>query len=386
MSASQRTLKDRLWRGATYRSRSRFALRCINAVRSVRTMSSPGRRHFLSQASAAALALAAIPRSASAQPQPQGAAALKVVDFHNHYVGPHFAAVAGAGAPAAQQAYWQAVNRNLADPDALLASIETAGISARVINTPLEFLRNAGGELAPDTVSRINEGLAELVAKHPGRLYGLATVDAYTGEAAASELIRAVRELGLRGVFVEAAKGELFLDAPQARPVLAAAAALGVPVFCHPITDPALLRRFRGLGRLGVTLNRGTINTAALFALLESGTFEEVPNLRLVVTTLALGGMLMAGGFGDGQRLRRDTPAALRRHVYVDTMGLNPVLIRSAVDLLGPNHVLAGTDWPVFTESDIPGRLAAALTECGLDAAGQQQIANGNALKLLAGT
>jgi aminocarboxymuconate-semialdehyde decarboxylase len=238
-------------------------------------MSSPGRRHFLGQAGAAALALAAIPRSASAQPQPQGAAALKVVDFHNHYVGLHFAAVAGAGAPAAQQAYWQAVNRNLADPDALLASIETAGISARVINTPLEFLRNAGGELAPDTVPRINDGLAELVAKHPGRLYGLATVDAYAGEAAASELTRAVRELGLRGVFVEAAKGELFLDAPQAHPTLVAAAALGVPVFCHLITDPALLRRFRVLGRLGVALNRGTINAAALFSLLESGTFEE---------------------------------------------------------------------------------------------------------------
>ena len=149
-----------------------------------------------------------------------------------------------------------------------------------------------------------------------------------------------MRELGLRGVFVESARKDLLLDAPQARPMLAAAAALGVPVFVHPVTDPAMHNRFKRYGRLGVRLARSTINSAALFALLEGGTFDELPNLRVVVTTLALGGVLLAGGFGDGHRLRRDAPALTRRHVYIDTMGLHPVLVRSAVDLLGADHVL----------------------------------------------
>jgi predicted TIM-barrel fold metal-dependent hydrolase len=340
------------------------------------------RREFL-RLSAAAMTLAATPLPTTAQQPAQGVATLRVVDFHNHYVGPNFAAAAGAGTPAAQQAYWQTVNRNLASPDALVASLDAAGVVARVVNTPLEFLRNAGRDLAHDTVPRINDALAELVLRHPGRLYGLATVDAYAGEDAATELTRAIRGLGLRGVIVEAAKGDLFLDAAQARPTLAAAATLGVPVFCHPITDPVLQRTFRSLGRLSIPLNRGTVNAAALFALLESGAFEQLPNLHVVVTTLALGGLLMAGGFGDGQRLRRDTPSALRRNVYVDTMGLHPTVIRTAVELLGADHVIAGTDWPVLTETDIPGRLATALTECGLDSVAQQLVAQGNALRLL---
>ena len=43
------------------------------------------------------------------------------------------------------------------------------------------------------------------------------------------------------------------------------------------------------------------------------------------MTTLALGGVLLAGGFGDGARIRSDAPALTRRHVYIDTMGIHPV-------------------------------------------------------------
>jgi hypothetical protein len=56
-------------------------------------------------------------------------------------------------------------------------------------------------------------------------------------EAGARELTHAVTELGLRGVFVESAKGALLPDAEEARPTFAAAAALGVPVFLHPVED-----------------------------------------------------------------------------------------------------------------------------------------------------
>jgi len=127
------------------------------------------------------------------------------------------------------------------------------------VNTPLEFIQDPDGDIAPGTIPRINDHLAELVNRHPNRIFGLATVDAYSGEDGARELTRAVRELGLRGVFVQAAKKELFIDAPQARPTLAAAAALGVPVFVHPITDVQSRGRLGRYGRPGVTLNRSTI-------------------------------------------------------------------------------------------------------------------------------
>ena len=57
--------------------------------------------------------------------------------------------------------------------------------------------------------------MAELVAKFPGKLYGLATVNAFAGDTAAQELTRAVRDLHLRGVFLEAARGDLVLGAKE---------------------------------------------------------------------------------------------------------------------------------------------------------------------------
>jgi predicted TIM-barrel fold metal-dependent hydrolase len=136
-------------------------------------------------------------------------------------------------------------------------------------------------------------------------------------------------------------------------------------------------------GRVGVRLARGTINNAALIAMLEGGTFDELPKLQIVMTTLAMGGILLAAGFGDGMRIRSDAPALTRRHVYVDTMGIHPSVVRVAVELLGADHVLMGTDWPIIVEKSVPERLRKALTHSGLGAAEQQMIAGGNTLRLL---
>ena len=335
-----------------------------------------GRRDFLGAMGAAASIAAA--SAASAQGAAEAAAPLKVIDFHNHYIGPSFKVTANASSPAQQL-----VNSNLASPAALIGSLEVAGVAARVINTPTAFLEDADGNVAAGTIVRINDEMAAFVSKNPGKLYGLATVDVFSGETGARELTRAVKELGLRGVFVESAKKDMLLNAPQARPTLAAAAALGVPVFVHPLTDPQLHNRFSKTGPIGMRLARATINSAALISLLEGGVFDELPQLKVFVTTLALGGVMLAGGFGDGQRIRKDAPALTRRHVYIDTMGLHPASVTAAVELLGADHLLAGTDWPIVVEKDVPGRLQKALGVAGVDAAGQQMVASGNVLKLL---
>ena len=339
-----------------------------------------GRRAFLG-AVGAGVASTAVARAEAVE---QGnAPPLKVVDFHNHYVGPSFALTTMGRTPQAQRANQARIDAQLGDPAALLGSLEATGVAARVINTPTAFLEDADGEVPKGTIPRINDAVADLVAKNPGKLYGLATVDVFSGDEGARELERAVRQLGLRGVFIESGRRGLLPDAPQAWPTLAAAAALGVPVFAHPVTDPELHKRFSRTGRQGVRLARGTINSAALVAMLEGGVFDELPKLRLVVTTLAIGGVLMVGGFGDGMNIRRDAPDLIRRHVYIDTMGIHPALVGSMVELLGADHVIAGTDWPIAVEKEVPARLQKALGLAGLTSEQQQMVAGGTTLKLL---
>lgn len=332
------------------------------------------RRHVLSAATAAIAAS----QVGSAQAQEKAVADLKVVDFHNHYVSPSFKITAPTRTP--QQ---QAVVGAMGSQAALLESLDVTGVAARVVNTPTAFLEDAEGNVAPDMIPRINDELAALASKNKGKIHALATVDAFSGDVGAREVHRAFKELGLRGLFIESAKGELLLNAPQARPVLAAAASLGMPVFIHPQTDKQMNARFSRTGSLGMRYARGTINSLALISLLEGGVFDELPKLKVVVTTLAMGGIMMAGGFGNGFNIRRDAPELARRHVYVDTMGLNGPQVAAAVAMLGADHVLAGTDWPIVVEKSVPQRLRTAMEFAGLSKADQDMIAHGNVLKLL---
>jgi len=339
------------------------------------------RREFLGAVGAGAAAAGSL--AGASEALAQGSAPLKIVDFHNHYMGPAWTLTNMATVPPAARPAWEVTNRLLQSQNELLASVESAGIAARVINTPTAFIEDADGNAPAGAYQRINDQMADVCGKHSDKLYGLATVDAFSGDAGARELTRAVKELGLRGVFVESAKRDLILGEKETRPTLAAAASLNVPVFVHPLTDPALHKRFSRSGRVGVRLARGTINNAALITMLEGGTFDELPKLQVVMTTLAMGGILLAAGFGDGMRIRSDAPALTRRHVYVDTMGIHPSVVRVAVELLGADHVLMGTDWPIIVEKSVPERLQKALAHCGLSAAEQQMVAGGNALRLL---
>jgi predicted TIM-barrel fold metal-dependent hydrolase len=73
----------------------------------------------------------------------------------------------------------------------------------------------------------------------------------------------------------------------------------------------------------------------------------------------------------------------MRNHVYIDTQMIQPALIRAAVDLLGADHVLAGSDWPIVDEGPIRGRLIEAMDQAGLSRDQQRAIAGGNCLRLL---
>jgi aminocarboxymuconate-semialdehyde decarboxylase len=313
----------------------------------------------------------------------RNANAPSVVDFHCHHVPARFAVTAGRHAPASQRARWDAITNKLADESLLLKDVHDGHLAARVINIPAGLIADAEGRVPHDTIVAINDHVADLAARHPGRLYGLASVDAYDGERAAREAERAIRDLGLLGLFVDCARGDALLDAPQARPTLAVAARLGVPVFAHPVAPQPLTRQMAPYGVIGTLFARGTVNSACLIALVEGGVFAELPSLRLVVTGHAVGGLAMASGLSRQSRVPSGAAEVMRRHVYIDTQMMHPALIRVAIDLLGADHVMAGSDWPIVDDGPIRARLIEAMEQAGLTDDEQRAVTSGNCLRLL---
>ena len=310
-----------------------------------------------------------------------------MIDFHNHHIPARFGLTATRTQPATQRARWEMLARKLPDEDLLLRDVREGHLAARVVNIPGNLIADADGHVPHDTIMAVNDELAELVVRHPGRIYGLASVDGYDGDRSAREAERSITELGLRGLFVDCARGDLLIDAPQARPTLEVAAKLGVPVFAHPVAPEPLTKQMTPYGLIGTLFARGAVNGASLIALVEGGVFSQLPGLRVVVTAHAVGGLAMAAGLSPQSRLPSGTIEVMREHVFIDTTLIHPAVIRVCVDLLGAGNVLAGSDFPIAGEAPIRAPLSEAMRQAKLSNAEQNAIAAGNCLRLLdAGT
>jgi predicted TIM-barrel fold metal-dependent hydrolase len=310
-------------------------------------------------------------------------ASLRAIDFHTHHIPARFEVTAGRTAPANQQQRWQALAQKLADEALLMKDIRDGAVSARVVNIPAQLIAGPDGRVPHETIAAMNDELAALVARYPGQVYGLASVDGYDGDVSAREAERAIRELGMHGIFMDCARGEVMIDAPQTRPTLEVAARLNVPVFVHPVAPQALTRQMAPYGVVGTLFARGTTNSASLIALVEGGVFSQLPGLRVVVTAIAFGGLAMAAALESESRLDSGTIAVLRRNVWIDTMWPQPALIRAAIDLLGHDHVIAGSDWPIADNGSVPGGLAQAMQRAGISDDQQRAIAADNCRRLL---
>ena len=306
----------------------------------------------------------------------------RYIDFHSHfYDSSWFPSPTTTGQGILARA-WPL----LTDIEAQLAAIDSANIDAKVLSAPSALLVEPGKQSPAPMMEHINDRFAELVSIYPDRLLALATIDAFQGEVAAREVERAIQKLGLGGICVDCARGDRFLDAPEARPTLEAAAKLGVVVFVHPVSPVGLTERLSRLGHSGTLLARGTENAASLLALLRCGILDELPDLKVVLPMIGAAVFLFAGiaeqDYGREEGWRGISPRISRQRLYVDTMGFDPATIRFAVDLLGSEHVLVGSDWPIMP---IAPRKNVDEVLARLDLTEQQRAAilGGNTTRLL---
>ncbi|MFC0531538.1 amidohydrolase family protein [Phytohabitans kaempferiae] len=307
---------------------------------------------------------------------------MPAIDIHAHYYEPDQQIAPAPAWWTEERRAEQARNAEvLKSFDRIIEVTDEAKVDTRVLSLPAAS-RFADFDTTPphlDEITKLNEYLAGGVRSHPGRLLGLATVDAFAGEDGAAETRRAIDELGLSGIVVDSAKADIFLGAPQTVPTLQEAAHLGVPVFVHPTGTSLTPTLIEQAGQLGSSYGRGLANGVALLSLIHRGLLDSIPNLRIVFTTLGIGSLGIAGTWrargglasGDG-----------RWQVYFDTMGFDAHNIAYLVSVLGAGRVLLGSDFPHQVDATAQW-VAAALAGAGISPTDQELIRGGNAATLL---
>ena len=242
----------------------------------------------------------------------------------------------------------------------MLEAHDGAGVTHALVSDSF-FMEVSAEELpgwAPMDRARLyNDALADLVAAHPGRLYGLGCVDPFAGEAAAHELERMVTTLGFAGALVNPSDGGVrYLDDPACEPLLAAAAALGRPLFVHPSRDLPADEHYRDFV-LSLMVGRPAQTAVCAARLVLTGALDRHPTLPLL---LAHGGGVLPWVAGrvdatwasyrparwHGPDVLTQPPSRYLRRFHVDTNTWSAPALRLLLEVLGPDRLLVGNDQP----------------------------------------
>jgi aminocarboxymuconate-semialdehyde decarboxylase len=249
--------------------------------------------------------------------------------------------------------------QQLADWGALLTATDQSGIDRRVFSPPPFTYRYWDDPRATLDLHRLlNDATASLVAAHPDRFVGLATVPLQDNDLAIAELRRAREELGLAGLTLgtNVAGGNIADDVR--RPLLAAAAASDTPILVHPDFVPnARWATHYLINLLGMPVDSGI----ALANLAFGGRLAEFPELRVCFVHGGGVAPYLLGRWDRGWKVRSETKTDIHRppstqltRVFCDTLTHSPEALAYLVDVMGPDRVVVGTDSPFDVEDAAP--------------------------------
>ena len=281
------------------------------------------------------------------------------------------------------------------DLDARLARMEELGVDRQVISLPGLFgVDSRPADQALPLVRAFNDGIAELVRRHPDKFSGIAALP-LADPAAALEEYRRARGLGLSGMILP---GDAFVSAAAAervRPLFELAAEIGGLAFVHPGPLPDTVAG-PGAGPVdapaphtdSIVHRRVTVDiqnrmTEVMVTLALTDFLDPYPSVPVQVANL--GGTLpfVIERMDHVYALRHpDQPAPSRslRPLYVDAASLGPRAIALAAEVYGADRVLFGSDSPIFDDA----RCLDAARQARLTPAERAQVAGGNAERMLA--
>jgi 2,3-dihydroxybenzoate decarboxylase len=244
------------------------------------------------------------------------------------------------------------------------------------------------------TARRTNDYLAEQVAKNPKRLKGFAALPLQDPQAAAQELTRCVKELGLCGALVngfsqiDEVDSAVYYDLPQYRPFWATVQELDVPFYLHPRAPlPSRRQAYEGHPwMVGSAWGFAAETSIHALRLMGSGLFDEYPRLKIILGHLGEGIPFNIWRVDHRVQLNSAKPKAklpigqyLRENFYITTSGnFHSETLADVIAEVGLDRVMYSADYPFEDMVEAKDW----FDETALSAPDRARIARGNAEKL----
>jgi hypothetical protein len=242
--------------------------------------------------------------------------------------------------------------------DERLARMDDNEIDVQVLSLTSPGLHNLAPGAAIPLARRTNDLIATIIASHPDRFDGFATLPVTAPDEAAQELERAVRELGLKGGMLFGRVIDEHLDHPRFLPIFGTAARLRVPLYIHPQPPPRAVRdayysgfdpqvnfAFATFG-LGWHYDCGI----QFLRLALAGMFDRFPDLQIILGhwgEVVLFFTERLAALSRVATLKRSVVDTMRENLYVTPSGMfKQSYFQHAVDVVGVDRVLFSADYP----------------------------------------
>jgi aminocarboxymuconate-semialdehyde decarboxylase len=275
-----------------------------------------------------------------------------------------------------------------------LAAHYAAGIDISVVTNAAHYLRGKSTAEELPAVQRWSDYAADVQDKHKGVLYCFATILPCGGETCIKETERAIRQLGLKGIFIHSSHKGHYPDDDEARPFWELVQDLDVPVMIHPPHLGFGEERMRDY-RLASSIGRPFDLCLALGRLIVRGILEDFPRLKLVashggggicetISRMDYAYELQDEAFFLGPYAPikiRHPPSHYLKKVYLDTVTYNPPAVKMVLDWVGADHVLYGSDAPPLTS--LKPRAIKLIAELDIPESDKEKIFWTNARALL---
>jgi aminocarboxymuconate-semialdehyde decarboxylase len=274
----------------------------------------------------------------------------------------------------------------MTDPNRRLEDMDRVGIDVEVLSLSTPNVFFAGRDRQCEIARQMNDAYAELIARHPARFKGFASMPMDDPDAALNELHRAVHELRMNGVvLLSNIRGRALTD-PIYRPFFEEANRMQLCIFLHPML-PVNAAPF-GEYVLGPLVGFPFDTTLAVARMCFDGLFRELPDIRWLVGHL--GGAIpwlmerLDSGYRDFAECRAKIdalPSTYLKRLYYDTVTFSPHNLRHARDLVGADHMAMGSDYPHLLGSI--DRAVSSIENLDIPEREKQQIFSGTALSIL---
>jgi len=274
------------------------------------------------------------------------------------------------------------------DPEARIEDMDRYGIDVQIISLTWPSVELIPAKEGVVWAKRVNDYFAEVCQRYPGRFYAYATLPYQDVAEAVKELERAYKDLGVKGIMMFSNINGKPIASPEFYPIYAKAQEYDLPIFIHPavpLTAEAMKKTRLPFPLFGFTFD----TTMAVVSLIFQGVLEKFPQLRIIHAHL--GGVVpylaqrMEDSFRSysrewGFELSKAPSEYYRSQVYIDCISFHLPAMRCALDFMGVEHILLGTDYahPVGG----PERAIASVKELGLSVDETAKILGGNAARL----